>query len=122
MDNDYRRSNCSGWSQGRGCIVVASEADLQWWTGVGGEVRNNIIKETAMFPVGTGGPVNQIYELKVGSPPLVHDNRIVGLPASHVPDPGIGQRMSSARQQMERTMRMGIPTKSWRGTLARIKH
>jgi hypothetical protein len=99
-DNDYRGSNCPGWSKGTGCILLASEIDLQAETGVGTEVRSNLIKETGNFPAGTGGPKDQIFELKVGLSPLVHDNRIVGLPARHIPDPGIGQRLIRARQQM----------------------
>jgi hypothetical protein len=105
MDNDYRHSNCPGWSQGLGCILVASETDLQGWTGAGTEVRYNIIKETGKFPRGTGGPKDQIFELKVGPSPLVHDNRIVGLPAQNIPNPGIGQIIIRARQRMlRRTM------------------
>jgi hypothetical protein len=90
-DNDYRGSNCPGWSEGMGCILLASEVDLQAATGVGTEVRNNVIKETGNFPKGTGGPKQQIYELKVGPSPLVHDNRIVGLPANSIPNPGVGR-------------------------------
>lgn len=97
IDNDYTRTGLPGWSQGAGSILVASEADLRWSTGVGTKVRNNLIAETGRFPEGTGGPANQIFELKEGEPPLVHDNRILGLPANHVSDPGIGQTIKYLR-------------------------
>jgi hypothetical protein len=100
MDNDYRQTGLPGWSEGGGAIMVASDADLGWAWGVGTEVRNNYIDETGMFPQGTGGAANQIFQYIVGSDPLVHDNRIVGLPADHVPNPGIGQRIKSARSEM----------------------
>ena len=49
MDNDYRRSNCPGWSQGHGCVLVASEADLQLWTGAGTEVRTTSLRKREDF-------------------------------------------------------------------------
>lgn len=98
-DNDYTLAGCPGWSQGIGCIVLTSVADLvdlDWGT----EVRNNLINETGKFPAGTGGPSNQVYERIVGPNPLVQDNRVVGLPANFVFDPGIGQRLKNALPPM----------------------
>ncbi len=66
-------------------------------TGQGNEVRNNLIDETGRFPEDTGGPANHIYQMNLSDPPLCHDNRIVGLPASFIFDPGIGQRIRDSR-------------------------
>jgi hypothetical protein len=78
---------------------------MGWNTGQGTEVRNNLVSEVGMFPQGTGGPSNQVLEIKIGPNPLVHDNRIVGLPANFIPDPGIGQRIKETHLQFlkERT-------------------
>jgi len=97
VDNDYRGTGCSGWSQDNGCIFLASDGDVVWNTGEGAEVRNNLVSEIGRFPQGTGGPRNQVLEIKIGPNPLVHDNRIVGLPANFISDPGIGQRLKNAR-------------------------
>jgi hypothetical protein len=97
VDNDYRGTACPGWSQDNGGILLASDADVHWNQGQGTEVRNNLVSETGMFPQGTGGPSNQVLEIKIGPNPLVHDNRIVGLPANFISDPGIGQRLKNAR-------------------------
>jgi hypothetical protein len=104
LDNDYRNTGLPGWSEGWGSIMVASEAELNWWTGVGTEVRNNLIAESGRFPGGTGGAKKQIFQLIVDPNPLVHDNRIVGLPANITSDPGIGQRIKDARHQMLEAM------------------
>jgi hypothetical protein len=78
FENDYRRTGLPGWPQGGGAILLASEADAQWYTGVGTEVRYNLVAETGKFPDGTG-PNEQVYQLQVGDEPLVHDNWILGL-------------------------------------------
>ncbi len=91
--NDYRRTGLPGWSLGdNGCIAIQSYADL---SALGNEVRNNLVSESGMFPPGTGGAKDQIFELKTSSG-LVHDNRIVGLAAAGLSNPGIGQRLRSA--------------------------
>ena len=77
-ENDYRRTGLPGGSMIADAIWLDSEADLQWYTGVGTEVRYNLINEIGKFPDGTG-PNEQIYQLIVGDPPLVHDNTILGL-------------------------------------------
>ncbi len=87
--NDYRRTELPGWGKGSGCIVLQSFADVG---GYGTEIRNNLVAESGRFPVGTGGVMMQVYENKTASG-LVHDNRIVGLPAIGLTDPGIGQRL-----------------------------
>jgi len=87
MKNDYRLIE-SGGTASRSAILLASENDLKAVTGVGGEVKNNLIIETGRFPQGTGGARSNI-EILIGLP-YVHDNRIVGEPASEIQDPGIG--------------------------------
>ena len=92
-DNDYRGTGLPGWGKGNGCILLQSFADVG---GYGTEVRNNLITETGRFPKGTGGPAQQVFEYKTSSG-LVHDNRIVGMPANFVADRGIGQRLKAMR-------------------------
>lgn len=99
-DNDYRGTGLPGWSEGWGAVLVASDVDLGFWDGVGTEVRNNFIFESGRFPESSGGAKKQIFELIVEPNPLVHDNRIVGLPANHTSDPSIGQRIKSMRREM----------------------
>jgi hypothetical protein len=92
--NDYRATGLKGWTdQANGCIILRSYADMG---GSGTEVKNNLVKETGMFPVGTGGPEKQVFELKTDLG-LVHDNRIVGMPAAGLVNPGIGQRLKAIR-------------------------
>lgn len=105
MNNDYRKTGAPGWvaESGawplNGCVLIESEADMwAWGTGVGAEVKDNLISETGRFPVGTGGPKNQVYEFNLSTPALCYDNRIVGLPASHIMNPGIGQKIKQARE------------------------
>jgi hypothetical protein len=93
--NDYRATGLPGWDNGSGCIILQSSADVAG--GFGTEVRNNLVKETGRFPVGTGGPEKQVFELKTELG-LVHDNRIVGMPAAGLVDPGIGQRLKAIRE------------------------
>jgi hypothetical protein len=79
-----------------------------WGTGVGTEVKNNLISETGRFPVGTGGPNNQVYEFNLSTPALCYNNRIVGLPANHIMNPGIGQRIKQARQARGALLLKGV--------------
>ena len=90
--NDYRATGLPGWDNGSGCIILQSFADVG---GFGTEVKNNLIAESGRFPRGTGGASKQVFENKTASG-LVHDNRIVGLPANFIADPGIGQRLKAA--------------------------
>jgi len=95
--NDYRRTGLSEAS-----IVLASESDMHTWVDSGDkgfEVMNNLIKETGKFPVGTGGPEKHVYIMILSTPPFVHDNRIVGLPARGIQRPGIG-RLSSRKRKI----------------------
>jgi len=96
-NNDYTHTGCQGWRDpdaGNFNILVDTNAN---WGGEGTEVKNNFINETASFPTGTGGAREQIY---YNPGDLVYNNRIVGLPADYVLDPGIGQRIKDARSQM----------------------
>jgi hypothetical protein len=95
VGNNYRLTGLPGWSGANtGCIKIFSYADMGK---LGAEVANNLIKETGRFPKGTGGPAQQVFEYKTSSG-LVHDNRIVGLPADFLADPGIGQRLKAVRE------------------------
>jgi hypothetical protein len=78
FENDYRLTGVPGGSMFTAAILIDSEADLGWYTGLGTEVRYNFIAEIGKFPDGTG-PNEQIYQLIVGDEPLVHDNWILGL-------------------------------------------
>jgi hypothetical protein len=97
MDNDYRRTGAA-----RGAILLASQAELQAYADVGSEVKDNLVFETGQFPRGTGGAWSQVTVLddlinpETGMP-YVHDNRIVGLPASGLSDPGIGQAVARVK-------------------------
>ena len=91
MSNDYRLTERES-----GVIVLASGMDLG---GAGTEVKNNLVFESGRFPVGTGGPLNQILVIAdMINPdtglPYVHDNRIVGHRANFIQKPGIGQTVS----------------------------
>jgi hypothetical protein len=92
--NDYRATGLPGWDNGSGCIILQSSADVAG--GFGTEVRNNLVKETGRFPRGTGSASKQVFELKTELG-LVHDNRIVGMPAEGLVNPGIGQRLKAIR-------------------------
>jgi hypothetical protein len=93
MKNDYRLIEPD-----RPAIILASEMDLQASSGIGGEVKNNLIFETGRFPEETGGPKDMI-QILVG-PPFVHDNRIIGHPAKEIKHPGIGQIIAPVIQMM----------------------
>lgn len=115
MNNDYRKTGAPGWATDSGawpldgCILIGSEADMWGWgTGAGTEVKDNLIAETGRFPVGTGGPKNQVYEFNLSTPALCYNNRIVGLPANHIMDPGIGQKIKQARQASGALLLAGV--------------
>ena len=60
-------------------------------------VSNNLIFESGGFPVGTGGASFQVNDLGT-------NNRVIGHPACYLTDPGIGQLIQEARQQIVDTM------------------
>jgi hypothetical protein len=91
IKNDYRLTGLPGWSGGdNGCIKIFSYADMG---GLGTEVKDNLVFESGGFPKGTGGAKQQVFENRTA---LVYDNRIVGLPANVVANPGIGKRLKEA--------------------------
>ena len=99
IDNDYTHIGLPS-----DAIYLDSGANFGWW---GNEVRNNTIIETGEFPHGTGGARFKVYlgltNDGVG-PQMVHDNRIVGLSASGLTDPAIGQKIKEARAKMLKIM------------------
>ena len=100
MKNDYRLIG-----RDHAAVLLASEADLQSSTGVGNEVKNNLIFEAGLFPEDSGGARNMIQILTgLTNPatqlPYVHDNRIIGHPARGIHHPGIGQNVSLIMQRM----------------------
>jgi hypothetical protein len=105
MQNDYRKTGIS-----MGAILLASRAETWYPTGVGTEVKNNVIFESGNFPPGTGGASNQVTLLNVminpdTGLPYVHDNRIIGLSAAGLNDPGIGQivkRINEIRKMLKK--------------------
>lgn len=89
MWNDYRLSGAEG-----GTILLASRMELEG--AAGGEVKNNIVFESGGFPPGTGDAFDHVTLLdEMINPatglPYVHDNRIIGLPAAGLEDPGVGR-------------------------------
>ena len=101
MDNDYRLTGAES-----GAVLIASRAELRPGK-VGGEVKNNLIFERGGFLPGSGGMWTQITILdSMINPatglPYVYDNRIVGLSANGLEDPGIGQQV----QEVNRIRRM----------------
>jgi hypothetical protein len=91
MNNDYRFTGVES-----GAILLASIAELRYPTLAGAEVKNNLIFESGNFPTGTGGASNQVTVLNIminpaTGLPYVYNNRIVGLSAKGLSDPGIGQ-------------------------------
>ena len=105
MNNDFRHTGLPGWAYDAatdtlslGCVLLASHADLGYappWPGA--EVTNNLVKETGMFPQGTGGPKQQILEFPV----YAHGNRIIGHAANEyaqleASNPGIGQKIKES--------------------------
>ncbi len=104
--NDYRQTGLK-----TGSLLVASQEELQWpfyatGVGTGTEVKNNLIFESGGFLSGTGGAKKQILLLAgllnpATGLPYVHDNRVVGLPATGLSHPGIGafvNQVSPARK------------------------
>lgn len=93
-----------------GAILIASRAELRAPDGVGTEVKNNLIFETGKFMPGSDGPRNQITVLNsminpATGLPYVYDNRIVGLSAAGLEDPGIGpmvQEVNRIRWMLQR--------------------
>jgi hypothetical protein len=88
MHNDYRLTERES-----GVIILVSNKEFG---GAGSEVKNNLVFESGRFPAGTGGARNQILVIAdMINPdtglPYVHDNRIVGHPATYIQKPGIGQ-------------------------------
>jgi hypothetical protein len=106
MDNDFRLTGLKGWGYDAGanplamtpgCVLLFSTVDVfgDWLPG--GEVTNNLVKETGRFPRGTGGPKQQVLEFPVHA----HDNRIVGHAANEyaqleASNPGIGQKIKES--------------------------
>jgi hypothetical protein len=102
--NDYRATGV-----GSGAILLATSPELGWG-GLPIELKNNLVFESGGFPPGTGGAAEQVT-LVAGmiNPatglPYVHDNRIVGEPASELMEPGIGpiiSRLKMLRKALER--------------------
>jgi hypothetical protein len=108
MDNDYRLTGAES-----GAVLIASRSELRADKGgVGTEVKNNLIFETGKFMPGSGGPGNQITVLdSMVNPatglPYVYDNRIVGLPAVGLDDPGIGQQVREVNR-IRRMLQRGL--------------
>mgnify|MGYP001423329754 CR=1 FL=1 len=95
-----------------GAILIASRAELRAPTGVGTEVKNNLIFETGKFMPGSGGPGNQITLLDdminpATGLPYVYDNRIVGFSAAGLNDPGIGQQVREVNR-IRRMLQRGL--------------
>ena len=89
MQNDYRLTGLS-----QGAILLASRAELRYPTGAGSEVKNNIVFESGRFPGDTDALTQVTLLDEITNPdtglPYVHDNRVVGLDAIGLDDPGIG--------------------------------
>jgi hypothetical protein len=114
--NDYRLTGVPGGSMFTAAILLDSEADLGWYSGVGTEVRYNFIAEIGKFPDGTG-PNEQVYQLIVGDEPLVHDNWILGLSQTDGVSAPSTQGFDKPFRPMvqERTMR--LQNQPWKGHL-----
>ena len=114
--NDYRLTGVPGGSMFTAAILLDSEADLGWYTGVGTEVRYNFIAEIGKFPDGTG-PNEQIYQLIVGDEPLVHDNWILGLSQPNgVSGPGTQSFDKPLRPMAQERIRQ-LQNQPWKGHL-----
>ncbi len=109
FENDYRVTGLPGWPQGGGAILLASEADAQWYGLPGTEVRYNFIAEIESFPDGTG-PNEQVYQLIVGDNPLVHDNWILGLSRG-------AQSFDNTFQSMAQERVWRLQNQPWKGGL-----
>jgi hypothetical protein len=102
--NDYRATGVES-----GAILLATSTELGW----GGppiELKNNVVFESGAFPPGTGGAAEQVTVVDglinpATGLPYVHDNRMVGEPASGLTEPGIGPviaRLDQLRKMLER--------------------
>jgi hypothetical protein len=114
--NDYRLTGVPGGSMFTAAILLDSEGDLGWYTGLGAEVRYNFIAEIGKFPDGTG-PNEQVYQLIVGDQPLVHDNWILGLSQPDgVSAPGTQIFNKSLRPMAQERIRH-LRKQAWKGHL-----
>lgn len=85
LNNDYTQSSSAlGWAKGFGCIML-----------YGG--HNNFVFEAGNFPLGTGNAKQQVIDLGI-------DNRVVGHPANHVSNPGIGVKIQELKQELEEAL------------------
>lgn len=102
--NDYRATGVES-----GAILLGTSTELGWG-GLPIELRNNLVFESGGFLQGTGGAAGQVTVVDglinpATGLPYVHDNRIVGEPATELPEPGIGPilaRLNQLRKMLER--------------------
>jgi len=85
LDNDYRKSGVTGWGD-------------PWWTDYGCVMlyfgsNDNLVSESGDFMPGTGGAMSHVFDLGT-------NNRVVGHPANHVSDPGIGQGLQEIKDEI----------------------
>jgi hypothetical protein len=114
--NDYRLTGVPGGSMFTAAILLDSEADLGWYSGVGTEVRYNFIAEIGKFPDGTG-PNEQVYQLIVGDEPLVHDNWILGLSQTDGVSAPSTQGFDKPFRPMVQERAMRLQNQPWKGHL-----
>ncbi|MHC4581170.1 MAG: NosD domain-containing protein, partial [Planctomycetota bacterium] len=77
MGNDYTQVGSTGF----GCVALWASND-------------NYVFESGNFPPGTGGATNNILDYGT-------NNRVVGHPANHVSDPGIGQQLQQISAELD---------------------
>jgi Right handed beta helix region len=111
-DNDFRLTGLNGWAydaagnfSSSGCVMLISGQDIGW-PGPSIEVTDNLVNETGRFPVGTGGPRQQVLEFPV----MAHHNRIIGHAADEyaqleAANPGLGQKI---KESMAKFMEMQL--------------
>jgi hypothetical protein len=97
-NNDYRNTGLPGWETGMGCVLLGENWNPHPAFPVR-QVRDCLVFEQGRFPEDTGGAGKQVLEL---IPPdgYAENNRIVGHPVSRLLDPGIGQIMKEAREEL----------------------
>lgn len=79
LRNDYTNVGSPGWA----CVTLSGS-------------HSNLVSESGWFPPGTGGAKTNVVEyVDFGS------NRIIGHPANHVSDPGIGQQLQQIAAELE---------------------